>query len=252
MPEPIMLPMTRAMAIPKPIRAVPRAAAAVMTGDGTIACMPGYGSRFWADRTADNRRRSHAKFRGDTSADAVVIGGGVTGCAAAYALSTAGLDVVLVDAERLAGGATSGAIGAILPQPDAQFLPSERDAGMRAARAGWHEGRRSAREFAAVLSKLPNKCDLSESHLYINAPTAVDALLLKREQAGRRKAGVEAPWLNAAAATQALNTDSAGAIRLKDAYEYDPVRAALALAGAAAANGARIFEHSAVSRTTFT
>jgi glycine/D-amino acid oxidase-like deaminating enzyme len=41
----------------------------------------------------------------------VVIGGGLTGCAAAYALSAEGLDVVLLEAERLATGATAGSLG---------------------------------------------------------------------------------------------------------------------------------------------
>lgn len=214
--------------------------------------MPGYGSRFWADRTPDHRRRSYGTLRADTSADVVVIGGGLTGCASSYALASAGLDVVLVDADRLAAGSTSGAIGAILPQPDAQFASSEKAAGARAARAGWQEGRRSARDFAGVLGRLPGKCDLTETHLYINAATPADAALLRREQAARKKAGIDAPWLSAAVAKQALNTDTAGAIRMKDAFEYDPVRAALALAAAAEAKGARIFERSTVRRTTFT
>jgi glycine/D-amino acid oxidase-like deaminating enzyme len=49
-----------------------------------------------------------------------------------------------------------------------------------------------------------------------------------------------------------LGTDSAGAIRLRDTFEFDPVRAALALAGVAASKGARLFEHSRVTRTRFT
>lgn len=214
--------------------------------------MPGYGSRYWADRTADHRRRPYPRFRGDATADVVVIGGGLTGCAAAYALASAGLDVVLVEAERLAGGATAGAIGAILPQPDAEFVSAEELAGVRPARAAWHEGRRSALDFASALRKLPGKSALAETHLFINAPTAADAAVLKRDQAARRKASIDAPWLTAAMARKALDTDTAGAIRLKGAFEYDPVRAALALAGAAQAKGARVFERSPVRRTKFT
>jgi glycine/D-amino acid oxidase-like deaminating enzyme len=103
-----------------------------------------------------------------------------------------------------------------------------------------------------TLRKLPGKSELADTHLFINAPTAADAAVLKREQAARKKAGIDAPWLTAAVARQALATDTAGAIRLKDAFEYDPVRAALALAGAAQAKGARVFERSPVRRTKFT
>ena len=58
--------------------------------------MPGYGSRYWAERTADNRRRSYPKFRGSHTADAVVIGGGLTGATAVYVLANAGMSVMLL------------------------------------------------------------------------------------------------------------------------------------------------------------
>jgi outer membrane protein OmpA-like peptidoglycan-associated protein len=46
--------------------------------------MPGYGARYWADRTPTSRRRSYPKFRGEHTAAAVVIGGGLTGAAVGH------------------------------------------------------------------------------------------------------------------------------------------------------------------------
>jgi glycine/D-amino acid oxidase-like deaminating enzyme len=214
--------------------------------------MPGYGARYWADRTGGSRRRTYSRFRGDTTADVVVIGGGLTGCAAAYALASAGFKTVLLEAARLAGGATAGSFGAIVPQPDARFVSVEREAGRRSARTGWSEARRSALELASILKKLRIKCDLEPAAFLINAAAAGDATALKREQAARKHAGLDAPLLSAATARTATGTDSSGAIRLRDAFVYDPVRAALGLAAAAEAKGARIFEQSAVLRTRFT
>jgi glycine/D-amino acid oxidase-like deaminating enzyme len=213
--------------------------------------MPGYGRCYWTDRTADNRRRTYARFRGQASADVVVIGGGLTGCAAAYALSAAGLDVMLLEAERLATGATAGGLGAIVPQPDAQYAAVEREVGRRTARIAWKDAQRSARELASVLGKLPMQSDLRPSTLVINAVSTADASGLRREQALRKEAQLDAPWLPAQTARRDLGTDSAGAIRLRDTFEIDPVRAALALAGAASTKGARLFEHSRVARTKF-
>src|SRR5689334_1842306 len=99
--------------------------------------MPGYGARYWAERTADNRRRFFPAFRGSRTADVVVIGGGLTGCAIAYAVAKAGFNVIVLEAGRLASGATAGGVGAILPQPDASFRAVEPVAGRRAARAAW-------------------------------------------------------------------------------------------------------------------
>jgi len=214
--------------------------------------MPGYGARYWAERTAANRRRSHPKFKGSATADAVVIGGGLTGATAAFVLASGGLNVTLLEAGRLAEGATAGALGAILPEPDASFRSVEAAAGRRVARGAWEEAQRGAREFAAALRKLPTKCDLAATSLVINARTADDEVASRKEQAARRQASIVAPWLTPGAARTELGTDSVGALRLGDASVYDPVRAALGLAGAAEAKGARLFEQSPVRRTKFT
>lgn len=214
--------------------------------------MPGYGQRYWADRTADNRRRSYPKFRGRETADVVVIGGGLTGCTAAHVLAAAGLDVVLVEAGRLTGGSTAGSLGMIVPEPDAEYRSAERLAGRRVARTAWKETHRGAGEFATVLSKLKTKSDVSRMPLYINAATSSAAEELRREQAARREASLEAAWVSPAAASAELGTESRGALRLANAFSFDPVRAALGLAGAAESKRARIFEHSPVLRTKFT
>lgn len=214
--------------------------------------MPGYGSRYWSERTASNRRRTHPVFRGQHTADAVVIGGGLTGATAAYVLASGNLDVVLLEADRIAGGATAGSLGVILPEPDASFRSVEALAGRRVARTAWVDAQRSAREFAAALKKLPTKSDLESTAFVINARTSDGSQALRKEQAARRAASVGAPWSTPASARTESGTDSFGALRLSDAYVFDPVRATLGLVGAAEQNGARIFERSTVRRTRFT
>jgi len=214
--------------------------------------MPGYGARYWAERTADNRRRQYPKFRGHHTADAVIIGGGLTGCTAAFVLAGAGLDVVLLEADRLATGMTAAGVGAILPQPDAWYRAVEQASGLRVARTAWKEAHRSAREFGTILARLSTRCDLAPAAFVINSRTLEDGQTLRREQAARKEAGLDAPWMAAPAVEAETGAESAGAIRLHDAFTFDPVRATLGLARAAESKGARIFEHSAVRRTRFT
>jgi len=210
------------------------------------------GRSFWTERTPSARRRTYPAFRGQHTADVVVIGGGLTGAAAAYVLASGGADVVLVERGRIATGATAHGLGAILPQPDAQFREVNASAGLRVERTAWQEARRSAREFASALKKLSIRCDLTPTEFVVNTRSQEDSAELRREHAARKAAGLEAPWLSAAAAGAALGTDSTGALRLHDACLFDPVRAAAGLVAAAAAKGARIFEKSEVRRTRFT
>lgn len=214
--------------------------------------MPGYNARYWAERTAQQRRRAYPTCRGDQTAEVVVIGGGLTGCATAYALASAGFDVILVEADRIAAGSTSAGIGAIVPEPATSYREAEHAVGRRTARTAWKETHRSALEFASALKKLKVQTDLAPASFVINAPHADAAAWLEREHAVRRDAGVGTPRLSGAAAAKEAGARSSGALRDRDAFVFDPVRAALGLAGAAEKAGARVFEHSEVRRTTFT
>ncbi|MEO8484530.1 MAG: FAD-binding oxidoreductase [Acidobacteriota bacterium] len=214
--------------------------------------MPGYGARYWAERTPASRRPTYPAFRGDHRADVVVIGGGLVGATAAYVLAKGGLDVVLLESERIAGGSTALGLGVILPEPDAWFREVEAAAGVRLARAAWQDARRSALDMASLLKRLKARADLTASPLVIAESTGTDAATLRREQAARKAAGLDAPWMTAAAASLATGTATSGAMRLRDGFTYDPVRATIALMKAAAGAGARVFEKSPVKRTRFT
>ena len=214
--------------------------------------MPGYGSRYWEERTADNRRRAYPKFKGKSTADMVIIGGGLTGATAAYVLASGGLDVVLLERDRVASGSTAGGVGAILPEPSTSFRGVEGAVGKRDARIAWAETQKAAADFAVALKKLKTSSDVAASALIINASRAEDVVALRKEQAVRRAAGVAAPWANGTAVQAEAGTESAGAIRPASASVFDPVRAALGLTSAADKAGARLFEQSTVRRVTFT
>jgi len=213
--------------------------------------MPTYGQSFWAAKATPSGNRGKVP-KGTLTADVVVIGGGFTGCAAAYALAQAGLDVVLLEADRLAAGATEGSMGAILPVPDAALVDVEKSAGKRAARVAFTELRKSALDLAVTLKRLGVRCDLSSTSLLVNAPFTNDAAELKKELAARKALKLDGLWLTPEGARRELATETQGAMRVRDAAVLHPVRATLGLAEAARAKGARIFEHTRVKKTTFT
>jgi len=214
--------------------------------------MPGYGSCYWAEHTGVGRRRSYPAFKGHEYADVVVIGGGLTGCIAASVLAGGGLDVILVEAGRLGGGSTERGLGIVLPSPDASYRIVEAGAGRRIARSAWKDARRSARELATAVRKLPTRTDISPAPFLLNARTTDEASDLRREQKARKDAGLDAPWLTPQAARAELGTDATGALRFQDGAAYDPVRATLGFAQAAANRKARVFERSLVKKTRFT
>ncbi len=65
---------------------------------------PHFGVSYWIDRLP-RRRPSYTRYRGQTDVGVAIIGGGMAGCATAYALSTAGVRVCLFEADRIGQGA---------------------------------------------------------------------------------------------------------------------------------------------------
>ena len=59
---------------------------------------------YWAERTADNRRRAYPKYKGDTTVDVVVIGAGPGGYVCAIRAAQNGLKVACVEKRATLGG----------------------------------------------------------------------------------------------------------------------------------------------------
>ena len=220
--------------------------------------MPSYGQPYWTRKASTPARgtRAAAKpvkpLKGAHTADVVVIGGGLTGCATAYLLADAGLKVVLLEAETLTSGATRRAMGTVLPTPDVSFGVATKAAGTRAAKVFFTEVRKSAKDLPAVLKKLKINCDLAPADLMVNAPFTNDAALLKKEIAARKAAKLDGTWVAQPTSQAALQTETQGAMRIKDCATIDPVKAARGFADAAIKKGVRIIEHARVKKTTFT
>jgi glycine/D-amino acid oxidase-like deaminating enzyme len=184
--------------------------------------------------------------------DVVIVGGGLTGCATAYAFAAAGVKPVLLEAEQIGRGAAALSSGLIADDPGVEFMTIERALGLRAARAAWQAWRRAALDFQALLRRLAVRCDLETHPSVTIALTPDEGVRIRREQKSRRSAGLDAALLNGRASQAAVAVPAVAAIRSRDCATFDPFRATLALAAAAADRGAQLFERTPVKKITFT
>ena len=214
--------------------------------------MTTYGRSPWIDRFPKSRVPSLPKYRGPLKIDAVIIGGGLTGCATAYAFAAAGVKTVLLEAAQIGRGNSGSSAGWISEDPGVRLAELEKALGVRRAHYAFQVWRRGALDFAALLRRLGAKADLAAQPSVTLAVTPDQAARLVREQQARRKAGFDAPLLKAAALRSELGLDAAAGVRAKDGALVDPYRACLALASAAAGRGATLYERSAVKKVTFT
>jgi glycine/D-amino acid oxidase-like deaminating enzyme len=213
--------------------------------------MTKYGRSPWIDWFPASRVPSKPRFRGRLDAEVVVVGAGLTGCATAYAFAAAGIPVVLLEAGRLGRGATAYGAGWIGDDPGVRFGALEKAVGRRAARRAWQAWHRAGLDLAALLRRLSIKCALEPRGLLTVALDSDQALHLAREKKARREAGLEAPLVNARVVSADVGLVASAGIRAYDGATVDPYRAALGLASAAVARGARCFERSPVTRIRF-
>src|SRR5688572_9881910 len=78
---------------------------------------------------------------GRREADVVIVGGGITGCVAAHRLATAGLRVVVLEAQRIGRGSTAASTALLMQEPDVDFRDLADRYGARVTSAVWRASR---------------------------------------------------------------------------------------------------------------
>jgi glycine/D-amino acid oxidase-like deaminating enzyme len=213
--------------------------------------MTTYGRSPWVEAFPKARVPVYPRYRGESTSEVVIIGGGLTGCATAYAFAAAGVSVTLLDAARLGRGSSGSSSGWISEDPGVGFADLEQTIGARGAKRAFQAWRRASLDFVSLLRRLDVKCFVEPHPAITVAAIPEQTARLTREQKARRGAGFEAPLLNARAIAAEAGLDATAALRAKDGATLDPYRACLGLAVSAANRGAQLFEQTPVTKVTF-
>jgi glycine/D-amino acid oxidase-like deaminating enzyme len=216
-----------------------------------LSRMTKYGKSPWIAECPASLVPEYSQQRGASSTAVVIVGGGLAGCATAYAFAAAGVDVTLLEAGRIGRGSAGHSAGWISGEPGAAFGDVERMLGRRRARLMFRAWRRAALDFPALLKRLDIKCALQPEGAAAVASTPEELARIRRDLKVRREAGLGRPLLNAAAVRREFGLEAVAALRDAEGAAFDPYRACLGLAKAAAARGARFFERSPVRRISF-
>jgi glycine/D-amino acid oxidase-like deaminating enzyme len=194
---------------------------------------------------------SYPRFHGNRTADVVVVGAGLTGCAIAYASAAAGLDTLVLEAVKVGQGATSRSAGLLSPEPGPSFRDLVAAHGLKDARRAFDAWRRGALEGAAILRRLRINCQLTPRETLVIA-RGDEERTLRREFEARRDAGLDVSWQTAKQVSAKMKLDPAAGFKLRDGSTLDPYKACAGLAAAAARAGAAVCEQSPVKKVRFT
>lgn len=206
------------------------------------------GRRFWVD-DAPRGARTYPRLTGRHDTEIAIVGGGMTGALAAHAFASAGVATTLLEAAHVGRGSTAASSALLLQEPDQELRRLAKQYGMATSRRMWELSRDSARELVSLLERLRISCGLQRrDSVYYAGRAEIDDL--RREHALRRRLGFGATWLEPGALRRLTAITAPGAIRTTGGAQFDPYRACLGVAAAAARAGAGIFEQSPVRRIT--
>ena len=209
-----------------------------------------YGESPWIAEFPKARRPAFPRLRGEHTCDVVIVGGGLTGCATAYACAMAGLETMLLESERVGQGSSGRSGGLLIADPGPMFRDVVKAHGLRAARRVFESWARGASDGAALLKRLKvpgGVVPLSD----LIAGFRGDDKVLAREHADRDGAGIASRWLVDRQAKTATNLEASAAIRVPYGFAVDPYRACITLATAASRRGATFFEKSPIRKVKF-
>ena len=207
-----------------------------------------YGVPYWLDRYPKARQPSYPRHRGAIDVQVAILGGGLTGCSAAYVFAAAGVRVALVEGNRIGQGGSAACPGLLRLEPVAPFEALKAQHGLRVARHLWQSFRRAGLDMAATIRRLRIRCELVPDAALRVGLRGDDERRLRRELAAMREAGVEGSWLTPARLRQETGLTGIGAIRSAGDAFIDPYRATLGLATEAAKRRAQVFERTPVTR----
>ncbi len=208
--------------------------------------MNGYPDSYYAATAVGVR--DYPFLDGDRQADVCVIGGGFTGLSAALNLAERGLDVVLLEAERIGFGASGRCGGLIGSGQRKEVLETEEMFGLERSKELWDFSELAKKEIRHRVEKHDIACDLQRGQLvgihkrrYLGWAREMADVLAER---------YDYPFcaaLNAeeSRARVASNTFLEG-LYDSEAMTLHPLNYTLGLARAAAEAGVRIYEGSRV------
>ena len=183
-------------------------------------------------------------LQGETVADAVVIGGGLTGISAAYHLARAGADVVVLEAETVGAGASGRNGGQLIPGLRLDWEQAARDWGLARTQALYRLGL-DARDLVWALAE---DCDLTPGHLHACVSDRHFALARAEAAFIRETLGFDHLDVveRAALARHVTGGGYAGGLYDRLGGHFHPLKFLRGLARRAQAAGARLHEGSRV------
>jgi gamma-glutamylputrescine oxidase len=180
---------------------------------------------WWFTTLIGNECPIQPPLEGDIHADAVVIGGGAAGMAAALRLMGSGMKVVLLERNICGGSSTGRSAGFLTPDSELELSQLIRRFGVEGARDLWEVPTKGIGIIKALVEKHGIECDFirQDSLFLANGRAGWDEVV--EESEGRKRLGYAQTLYDSVALHSVLGSKSyQGGIRYPDTYGINALR----------------------------
>lgn len=199
---------------------------------------------YWRQSVA--ARNKFSRIQDHAEADAIVVGAGITGLTAALCLKQAGRKVIVLEADKVASGASGQSTAHVTAVPDVPLDELVERFGVERARAAVAVAGEAIDTIAQWTRRHTIDCDFRRIKAAKVASRAEDVALLEREVRAAEQLGLEASLDSDAA----IPFGVAPALQFERAARFDPVRYLRGLAKLVHGDGSRVCEHTRCKEPT--
>jgi glycine/D-amino acid oxidase-like deaminating enzyme/nitrite reductase/ring-hydroxylating ferredoxin subunit len=197
--------------------------------------MPQYPESYWREVP----QVSFEKLSEHTSADVVIVGGGITGITAGYLLVKEGLKVIILEAGSILTGTTGHTTAKLTAQHGLIYDEYINHFGLEKAKL-YYQSQSKAIDLVRHLVKEHNiDCDFSEENAIIYSTTDEYAKKLEMEAKAYQKLGIE----SALEDSIPFNINTKNALIMKNQAQFHPLKYLKELVSAFVKSGGIIYEN---------
>lgn len=155
-------------------------------------------------------------LEGNKSTEVLIIGGGIAGLLCAYKMKKAGLDCMLVEADRICNGITKNTTAKITVGHGLIYDKMIRRFGVRHARLYAKAQAEALEEYASLCERMDCNFERRDNYVY----SLTDEKKIEREVFALKRLGVNAERSN----VRELPVAAVGSVRIKDQAQFHPLK----------------------------
>lgn len=189
-----------------------------------------------------SKGKSYESLKEDIKTDILIVGGGIVGVTTAYLLSKKGIEITLVDSNKLGYGCSGRNTGKITSQHNIVFSKIEKSHGLDIAKAYYEANERALAFIECLIEKNNIQCDYKRATSYILAQDEPSMKTLKEEEEIYKKLGIDYEYHD----YLDLPFSIEGALAFKNQGKFNPKKYIDGMVEILHKKGVRIYENTPI------